>query len=256
MKKHDHQNRRPGKASTFFGKIRLFTLIELLVVIAIIAILAAMLLPALNKAREKAKAISCMSNLKEIGKIVQFYANDYEDYLPAGFTTWNDRYLRWPIAYSLYLGADFNDSEATALGNSSYPGKVKLFCPSATTPLRYTYGANYGSMNGTPYRYYEASSPILCKIIRLKSSKSLLSDSSIPGQDQYRCFNPTNPGSNLTVDYSGDGINDTRTVPYNGYAPERHSGGANYLFSDGSAKWKGFNEWQQNMNTAGWILPD
>ena len=68
-------------AQSSFSK-KCFTLIELLVVIAIIAILAAMLMPALQQARERGRSASCLNQMKQIGSATMMYTNDFKNYYP------------------------------------------------------------------------------------------------------------------------------------------------------------------------------
>src|SRR5688572_20892445 len=96
------------------GRFRAFTLIELLVVIAIIAILAAMLLPALSRAKERAKRITCMNHLKQIGIGISLYSNDNSDRIPTA--QWTDTSSDTvDQAYNLYEGT-VNTAGARNLG--------------------------------------------------------------------------------------------------------------------------------------------
>ncbi len=79
-----------------------FTLIELLIVIAIIAILAGMLLPALNKARQQAKAIACVSKLKQLGLTAHHYGEDNANIAPPSVIDYPDVTFTWARAFREY----------------------------------------------------------------------------------------------------------------------------------------------------------
>jgi len=112
---------------------RSFTLIELLVVIAIIAILAAMLLPALNSAREKAKQIKCVSNLKQLGTGSIMYAGDFNEYVPDINPYYGD--CEWACVIWSSVGGIDGYTGLGKLYDSKFIDLKVLSCPTENRPM-------------------------------------------------------------------------------------------------------------------------
>lgn len=151
--------------SQYRSKERAFTLIELLVVIAIIALLIGILLPALGKARSSAQGAKCLSNIRQTGLIMTFYANDNKEWFPlmpftnAAEQAWrgefgDDPYLHMQQVYggvaglfSLFQIGDGDETGHYGFRSPGGPDSPYYYTRGQTTPLLRDYTDGFGFLN-------------------------------------------------------------------------------------------------------------
>ena len=211
-----------------------FTLIELLVVIAIIAILAALLLPALNKAREMGKRIGCTGNIKQISVAVLNYVDSSDGFAPPGSAYKGDGQWNQALVWNEFL------ANAGVLGKSYYAGgsyKVDntraggvLRCLSEPVldsnnrwPIyginRYIAGSRSDTANWVykPVKLSRVSRPSNCLMLaERESKKEAIAAGAWGAWSEYLIFMTSDPACRFS---------------------NRHGGGSNAAYFDGHAEW-------------------
>ena len=212
-----------------------FTLIELLVVIAIIAILAAILFPVFAQAREKARASSCLSNLKQIGTAMLLYADDYEECFPV-------RLIGLPLSYDAkYPRATFAVQDWTLAGPGQWWTWMDSMYDYVKNNSMYVCPSNSKNVPGYGYNVFisgawqngadhTSTTSLTHSQIKEPASLVFVADTIIqgPNGEWNGQYGIVSLGQSVIM-YADDSSIGRKKA-------QRHNDGANYCFVDGHAK--------------------